>query len=204
LAVIDVPQPQPEKIISYADLVKRVREEADLDESEMEQLRRVGAVASWQVEGQCPAMPTHVIFAMFVGENGDRTDSDHMAGDVRVYARPKVLVDQQGELAPFFRFIINRAPNTALRSDAMPVDAWISDVAYELNASVIEEDEEDDEPAPICKSCKTELEDDAKFCHRCAAPVMKCGNCGHLGDLPDKFCAGCGVPLVQPSAPAVP
>jgi hypothetical protein len=211
-------EPEP-KVVTYAQLLEKVRDESELSAQEMDELRRVGQVGPWQVEGQCPPLPTHLIFAMFVGEDGDRQGDDHMPGDVRVYVRPKSMVQSDGELAPFFRCVINRGPNTALRIDPMPIKAWIEDVAYEFAQSVIEEDgdedEEDDETelTPItCKAmvpvlsapgqppatapCGAALDADAVYCHRCAAPVQVCKNCNHRAEIFDRFCAGCGIPLL--------
>ena len=215
--VIEAPQPpQPTEIrvVTAAQLLEKVREESGLTQQEMEQLRRVGRLPGWEVEGQCPSFPqTHVIYAMFAGADGDRLE-DHLPGDVRVYVRPKNFIGADGEPAPFFRFVLNRGQSTAARTDAMPIKAWIEDVAFEFAASVVddeeeEEEEEEDDEDVVCKAlvplpngngalapCATQLEVDAKFCHRCAAPVRKCGNCGHYADVLDKFCAGCGLPLV--------
>lgn len=207
MSVVEVPQPQPDKILTYPQLVEKIRLEADLSEDEMNELRRVGRMPGWDVEGACPIFPqTHVVHAMFVGENGDRV-GDHLPGDVRAYVRPKQLVGPDGELSPFFRFTMNRGAGTATRTDALPPAAWIEDVAFEFNASIVEdEDEDDEEETPTCKrpGCGAELESDARFCHRCATPVRKCGNCSHVAELSDRFCAGCGVPLVSPPQSALP
>jgi hypothetical protein len=190
-------EPKPQ-LVTYEQLAMAILQEAGLDPDEMEALRRtVKMPGGWEVGKPAPAFPqTHVIDAMFSGE-GPNANSDHVPGDIRVYARPLNFTDTEGEPSPFFLFVFNRT-SQASRTDAMNLQSFIEQVGAEYAALVVEEedDEEEDEPT-LCSSptCDAELPEDARFCHRCATPVRRCGACGHVGESLDKFCASCGVPL---------
>lgn len=198
-AVIEEP-----KIITAEQLEAAIRKASDLDEEEFDSIRRTMAMpGGWRVGGSVPiqGLPPAAIDALFAGEGSDETSDDHMPGDVRVYARPLRFADENGDPAPFMRFVLNRAPNTPVRTDFMSMQTYVETVGAEYAALLLEEDS-DDEPEH-CSACKAALVDDAKFCHACATPARRCAAsitpdgslCGAVPEPHHRFCAACGTPL---------
>lgn len=201
-AVIDTTGETVEpKVLTSEQLNAAIMKEAELDAEEFDALRRTVKLPGWEIDRPFPPFAsTHLITAIFTGSAGDRTD-DHMAGDMRVYGRPVQFLAPDGEPAPFFRTVLNRAANTGSRTDVMNLRSFIEDVGHEY-ACLVVDDEDEEEPTPLCVSCRAELADDAKFCQRCAVPVRVCratpeggAMCGRIGELADRFCGTCGTPL---------
>jgi hypothetical protein len=186
--------------LSSQALADHVQRAAGLTLPELESLRRTVSIGEWEV-GKGPPGATkqsHVVYAIFRGGGGDRND-DHVPGDIRVYAFPKIAATPQGEPVPFFRFIFSRSSNAPPVTDVLSMKAFIEDVGFEFKALVIEgdasDDEEEEEAPETCARCEAELGDNAAYCGTCGEPTRKCGNCGHVPDPPDMFCANCGQSL---------
>lgn len=186
---------QTPQIVTSEQLEAAIRQEAGLDEEETHNLRKTMRLpGGWEFGRPAPVaglFPTTII-ALFTGP--EAAGADHLPGDVRVYAQPQNFMGDDGEPLPFICFVLNRAPNSAVRTDFMNLQRFIEDVGAEYAAMVAEDDSEDDE-ADICGSCTAELPEDAKFCPACAAPVRRCGNCTTIADAHHRFCSACGVPM---------
>ena len=53
-----------------------------------------------------------------------------------------------------------------------------------------------------CPSCQTDNQEDAKFCHECAAPLaVRCVKCGAANNPRTKFCNDCAAALASSSSP---
>lgn len=205
-AVVPIQAP-PTQVLSAQDIRSKLLEESGLSAEELNELRRtVRMPGGWVVDSSCPVPgfdKSHVIHSIFAGSAGDKT-GDHSPGDVRVYAQPRSFVDADGDSMPWLRFVLNRSNSYAVRTDAMPMNAWIEDVGFELSASIVEDEDEPDEgttcqalvisSVPGGSACGAVLEPDARYCHRCGAAVHKCP-CGRYSDIGDAFCAACGKPV---------
>lgn len=193
---------QPIQVLTAKDLRDRILQESGLTAEEFQELRRtVRLPGGWQVQATVPLpeFQTHVIFALFHGKNGDLT-GDFVPGDVRCYAQPKVFTDPDGEEIPWLRFVLNRSSGFGVRTDAMPMKAWIDDVSHEFGSSIVDvEDPEDDEDEEgdesedaTCTVCSASHELDARFCQNCGNAVRRCEGCNTIMTAFQKFCADCG------------
>ena len=169
------PTTAPVRVLTYAELANKIREEAGLEVEEIDQLRvgekYVVSGVTWQVHqpppgGASELYTIHAIFEHPKIEDGE-TDPGYLTGDIRVYCQPRKIE------GGFACYVLNRAQPMSLYCYQLKAESFVREVAEEwAGLAVLTGVVDDDSDSRECVLCKSSTEDDeAKFCSTCGAAL---------------------------------
>jgi hypothetical protein len=137
------------KPVPPIELLKAVQEEVGLEDSDMEAIPLMNnlrwAGATWEVLKPPPGLGTHYVAMMFYGDQADKV-GDHTPGDVRIYVAPIAQKNEAGEPLLYYRYTLNRTPNTGAIREVMRLRLFVGEMARELDRIAVAFDVLEDEP----------------------------------------------------------
>lgn len=156
------------KVANKANLDTEVYEASGLNSEDIRELRTTAKIGDWSVGANVPGNQGLTLYALFQGDS--EPAPDHVPGDIRAYAFPKMAVSESAQ--EFVCFTFSRA------NGAPPVVEQMTRATF-VDAVAAEWVELADAGPSVIK------------CIRCTKEVP--------GDLPDGdpaiYCAACGAQL---------